>query len=89
MTAIEQKVVSEVEAELLKLVEDFIAEAGIATHIELINELQYHWLTSPPVDLSRDANQDRLHMSRLLVNFLSHLHECNAQISFLKKEADS
>jgi hypothetical protein len=63
-------------------------QGNASSPIEVINDLLYRWLTTPPTDLSKQANQDQLHTAFQLVNFLTALFEKNESLNHFIGIAD-
>ncbi len=89
-----QQTADRIQTSLLQLADEFCGYHATNNPVTAINELLYHWLSTPVVDLAAQPNQNRLRMGLELVNFLTalnvhlkDLHFFNQQVEALTQQA--
>lgn len=75
----------EAQTALLKVVDDFWDKAEIADPVSAMNDLLYHWLTTPRAGLTKNVDENQLFTVLSLINFLTLLYQSSSHIDYLKK----
>ena len=82
---VRQRLFFEAQTELLNQVDELMDGASASGPIEVINDLLFHWLTTPtegclPISLQNPIIRTRLFRAFGLVNFLAKAYELNVRV---------